>query len=190
VARLARIVLPGVPHHVVQRAHPGVILFGDDGDYAHYRELLESNLRGSRLVSACLMPDHVHLIAIPATSDALARMVGETRRLFARYKWQGPNGLWRGRYLSCPLDEAHALAAVAYLSFNPVRAGLVKDPGDWKWLIGERDLKTPPAEKLVRAIRSATRTGRPAGDANFEARIEYELGRSLQRRKRGRKPKW
>jgi hypothetical protein len=92
--------------------------------------------------------------------------------------------------LSCPLDEAHAQAAVAYLSFNPVRAGLVEDPGDWKWLIGERDLKAPAAERHVRAIRSATRTGRPAGDANFEARVEYELGRSLQRRKRGRKPRW
>lgn len=93
MARLARIVIPDVPHHVVQRARPGIRLFADDSDYAEYRDMLERNLRGARLVSACLMPDHVHLIAIPSTSEALARMLGETRRLYARYKGLGAQGL-------------------------------------------------------------------------------------------------
>ena len=76
-------------------------------------------------------------IAVPQAGDALARMMGETRRLFARYKGTGPQGLWRGRYQSCPLDEAtHAKAALAYVSFNPVRAGLGRD-GQWPWLMGE-----------------------------------------------------
>lgn len=190
MARLARIVIPDLPHHVVQRARPGLALFADDADYAEYRDILERNLRGSRLVSACLMPDHVHLIAIPSTGDALARMMGETRRLFARHKGLGPQGLWRGRYLSCPLDEAHARAAVAYLSFNPVRAGLVQEPAEWKWLIGERSFAAPADDRHVATIRASTRTGRPAGDADFYARIEYEVGRALKPRKRGRKPRW
>ncbi len=190
MARLARIVIPAVPHHVVQRARAGLTLFADDSDYAEYKDILERNLRGARLVSACLMPDHVHLIAIPSTSDGLARMMGETRRLFARYKGLGPQGLWRGRYLSCPLDDAHAGAAIAYLSFNPVRAGLVEKPSEWKWLIGESDFNAPPGDRLVQTIRAATRTGRPAGNADFYARIEYELGRLLKPRKRGRKARW
>ena len=119
MARLARIVIPDMHHHVVQRVRPGVALFASDTDYAEYRDILVRNLRGLRLISACLMPDHVHMIAVPETADALARMMGETRRLFARYKGLGPQGLWRGRYQSCPLDAAHARAALAYVSFNP-----------------------------------------------------------------------
>ncbi|HTN96463.1 MAG TPA: transposase [Nordella sp.] len=190
MARLARIVIPDLPHHVVQRARPGLKLFSDESDYAEYRDMLESNLRGARLVSACLMPDHVHLIAIPSTGEALARMLGETRRLYARYKGLGPQGLWRGRYLSCPLDTAHAKAALAYLSFNPVRAGLVRQPAEWKWLLGEQNFDAPADDRHVQTIRASTRTGRPAGDADFYARIEYELGRSLRPKKRGRKARW
>jgi putative transposase len=190
VARLARIVIPDLAHHVVQRARSGLTLFANDADYAEYRDILLRNLRGVRLVSACLLPDHVHLIAIPRTSDALARMMGETRRLFARYKGLGPQGLWRGRYQSCPLDEAHVAAALAYVNFNPVRSGLVDDPAQWPWLIGEKHVDAPGDERLIESIRRATRTGRPAGDADFYARIEYELGRSLRPKKRGRRARW
>jgi putative transposase len=190
VARFARIIVPGVPHHVVQRVRPGLVLFANNADYGEYRDILMRNLRGLRLISACLMPDHVHLIANPETTDALARMMGETRRLFARYKGLGPQGLWRGRYQSCPLDEAHARAALAYVSFNPTRAGLVQEPAEWPWLIGEKPSDTPADERHIETIRRATRTGRPAGDADFYARIEYESGRSLRPKKRGRKARW
>lgn len=174
----------------MQRARPGLVLFANDSDYAEYRDILLRHRHGVDLVSACLMPDHVHLIAIPRTTDALARMMGETRRLFARYKGLGPQGLWRGRYQSCPLDEAHAEAALAYVSFNPVRAGLARDPGQWPWLMGEKHPALPADERHVEAIRRATRTGRPAGGADFYTRIEYELGRSLRPKKRGRKARW
>jgi putative transposase len=190
VARLARIVIPDVAHHVVQRVRSGLRLFADDADYTEYRNILLRNLRGVRLVSACLLPDHVHLIVIPQTPDALARMMGETQRLFARYKGLGPQGLWRGRYQSCALDETHATAALAYVSFNPVRARLVNDPSQWPWVVGEKPVDTPADERLIETIRRATRTGRPAGDADFYARIEYEIGRSLKPRRRGRKARW
>ena len=190
MARLARIVIPDVPHHVVQRVRTGLTLFASDADYAEYRDILLRNLRGVRLVSACLLPDHVHLIAVPQTTDALARMMGETQRLFARYKGLGSRGLWRGRYQSCPLDAAHAVAALAYVSFNPVRARLVDDPAQWPWLVGEKHVHAPADEGLIEAIRRATRTGRPAGDADFYSRIEYELGRTLRPKKRGRRARW
>ena len=85
---------------------------------------------------------------------------------------------------------AHATAALAYVSFNPVRAGLVRDPAQWPWLMGETASEAQADERHIEAIRRATRTGRPAGDAGFYARIEYELGRSLSPRKRGRKARW
>lgn len=189
MARLARIVVPDAPHHVVQRTKAGVTLFASDADYAEYRDILLRNLRGVELILACLMPDHVHLIAVPRTAEALARMMGETRRLFARYKGKGAQGLWRGRFQSCPLDEAHACSALAYVSANPARAGLTRD-GQWPWLIGEAHLDKQADERHVEAIRRATRTGRPAGDADFYARVEYELGRGLKPKKRGRKARW
>ena len=190
MARLARIVIPGIPHHVVQRVRPGCKLFGNDGDYAEYRDILLRNLSDVELLAGCLMPDHVHLIAIPRTGNALARMMGETRRLFARYKDLGPQGLWRGRYQSCPLDEAHAKAALVYVALNPVRAGLVHESSEWPWLMGRTQPDAPADDRRIEAIRRATRTGRPAGDADFLVRIEYEIGRSLKLKKRGRKARW
>jgi putative transposase len=175
---------------VVQRVRPGLALFAGDADYAEYRDILLRNLRGVELILACLMPDHVHLIAIPQTADALARMLGETRRLFARYKGLGAQGLWRGRYQSCPLDETHAKAAIAYVSLNPVRAGLARDSAQWPWLIGGPHHAETADERQIETIRRATRTGRPAGDADFYSRIEYELGRVLRPKKRGRKARW
>jgi putative transposase len=166
------------------------VLFADAADFGEYRDILLRHLRGIDLLIACLMPDHVHLVAVPRTADALARMLGETRRLFARHKGLGPQGLWRGRYQSCPLDEPHAKAALAYVSFNPVRAGLARDPEEWPWLIGATHPDGPADERHIEAIRRSTRTGRPAGDADFYARIEYELGRSLRPKKRGRKTRW
>ena len=71
-----------------------------------------------------------------------------------------------------------------------MRAGLVEKPSDWKWLIGETSFESPADARRIEVIRAATRTGRPAGDADFYARIEYELGRSLKPRKRGRKARW
>jgi putative transposase len=76
LARLARIVIPNVPHHVVQRARPGLVLFADAADFGEYRDILLRHLRGIDLLIACLMPDHVHLVAVPRTADALARMLG------------------------------------------------------------------------------------------------------------------
>ncbi len=71
-----------------------------------------------------------------------------------------------------------------------MRAGLVNDPGQWPWLVGEKYVDAPADERRIETIRRATRTGRPAGNADFYARIEYELGRSFKLRRRGRKPRW
>jgi hypothetical protein len=76
------------------------------------------------------------------------------------------------------------------VSFNPVRARLVDDPAQWPWLVGEKHIDVPPDEDRIETIRRATRTGRPAGDADFYVRIEYDLGRSLRPKKRGRKTRW
>ena len=78
--RLARIVVPGLPHHVTQRGNRREAIFFEEGDHEIYRDLLaEQALKAEVEVWAyCMMPNHVHLILVPADSDALGRAVGET----------------------------------------------------------------------------------------------------------------
>jgi putative transposase len=187
MARLARIVIPGLPHHVVHRAHERARLFRDDVDYARYRELLLHNCEhyGVGLSAFCLMPDHVHVVAVPPTREALSRAIGETGRLYARYRGQGDMEIWRSRFQSCPLDELHAKAAIAYVARNPDRAKFAA----WRWR-HPKSARAPAFEAEIETVRRSTRTGRPAGSAEFCTRLEYEIGRPLSPRKRGRKAKW
>ena len=99
-------------------------------DYAAYLELMAEWCReeGVEIWSYCLMPNHVHLIAVPKTEDGLRRAIGEahrryTRRINFREKWRGY--LWQGRFASFIMDEPYLLAAARYVELNPVRAKLV-----------------------------------------------------------------
>ena len=133
MARLARLVIPGLPHHVTQRGNRRQPTFFNNGDYAAYLELMADWCReeGVEIWSYCLMPNHVHLIAVPKTADGLRRAIGEahrryTRRVNFREQWRGY--LWQGRFASFLVDEPHLLAAARYVELNPVRAKLVERP--------------------------------------------------------------
>jgi putative transposase len=217
MARLARIVIPGLPHHVTQRGnHRAPIFFGDD-DYALYRDLLAERARQAKVEiwAWCLMPNHVHLIAVPKTEDGLRRAIAETHRRYAAYinaRARRTGHLFQARFGSTVMDDAHLMAAIAYVSLNPLRAGLVKRAQNWPWssvgahLTGKDDgltaiapvktliprfadiLETPPGDELLRELRQAETTGRPAGSEAFQKKLERRLGRPVLPRKRGRKP--
>jgi len=136
--RIARIVSPGMPHHVTQRGNRRMQTFFGDGDYRAYLSLLVewSGWCGNRIWAYCLMPNHVHLIVVPETADGLCRGIGEahrryTRRVNFREGWRGH--LWQGRFASYVMDEKYLLAAAAYVERNPVKAGLAEQAGDWPW---------------------------------------------------------
>ena len=119
MVRLARLVIPGLPHHVTQRGNRRQPTFFNDGDYAAYLELMADWCReqGVEIWSYCLMPNHVHLIAVPKTADGFRRAIGEahrryTRRINFREQWRGY--LWQGRFASFLVDEPHLLAAARY----------------------------------------------------------------------------
>ena len=187
MARLARVVIPGCAHHVVEHARPGVILFRDEVDFSHYRDLLERNAASSAVtISAwCLLPDHVHLLLSPQTHEGLARMVGETHRLYARHRGLGASALWAGRFRSCPVAPGLEAACAAYIESNPARLAL----DAWAWA-SARAGPHAPGQAAIDLIRTAIRTGRPVGPADFIVKVEYETGRRLMPRRRGRKPKW
>jgi len=218
MARLARLVVPGVPHHVTQRGNRRQDVFFGKDDYRFYLELLGEHCEkcGLDIWAYCLMPNHIHLVGVPQTADSLRAAVAETHRRYTRHvnlreAWRGH--LWQERFRSFAMDEAYLYQAVRYVELNPVRAGLVKRPRDWRWssararLGGKADPLLAPApplaefgdwraylqggmdEETLARLRMSSRTGRPLGSDGFVADLESKTGRSLKPAKRGPKPR-
>lgn len=136
--RLSRVVLPDHVHHVTQRGVRRGDIFWEDADrWVYLRHMKEQTARfGVQVLSYCLMTNHVHLLAVPSTPDGLARAIGEAHRrytLFINRKVKVSGYLFQGRFASCPLDEAHLLAAARYVLLNPVRAHLVERAINYCW---------------------------------------------------------
>ncbi len=217
MARLARVVIPGHPHHVTQRGNGRARTFFDDGDYALYRDLLAANCRAAEVEvwAWCLMPNHVHLILVPSDPDGLRRALARVHRVYAgtiQARRKRTGHFWQGRFGAVAMDEDHLAAALHYVSLNPVRARLVQRAQDWRWsstrahLRGKDDgltalapirerfpdfaglLASEPEGDLFGALRAAESIGRPLGNDRFVARIERQTGRVLKPGKRGPKP--
>ena len=216
--RFARVVAPGLPHHITQRGNRCQDTFFGEEDYHAYVQLLgEWCARcGIDIWAYWLMPNHVHLIVVPESEDSLRRAIGEahrryTRRVNFREGWRGH--LWQGRFASFVLSERYLLAATRYVELNPVRARLVEKPWAHPWSsvsahLAARDdglvkvapllamagdwkgfLSTPLGEREMDMLRKHERTGRPFGEESFVTRLEAALGRTLQRQRPGRKPR-
>jgi putative transposase len=211
---MARVVAPGIPHHVTQRGNRRLPTFFRPADYRFYLELMAEwcGREGVDIWAYCLMPNHVHMIAVPAAANSLARAIGEAHRRYSREinhreGWRGH--LWQDRFTSFPMDETYLLTAARYVELNPVRAGLRKRPEAYPWssakahLAGQDDalVKTAPLLELVpdwrgflaggldeepaEAMRRHERTGRPLGAASFVKRLEKKLRRPLVKGKPG-----
>ena len=128
----------GFPHHITQRGNRRQQTFFSEEDYREYMSLMSEwcNRCNVEIWAYCLMPNHTHLIAVPASEESLRKAIGEAHRRYTRHinflkGWRGY--LWQGRFASYPMDESYLLAAARYIEFNPVRAGLVEKPGDYLW---------------------------------------------------------
>jgi len=207
-----------MPHHVTQRGNRRQQTFFCADDYAVYLDLMAQwcGEEGVRIWAYCLMPNHVHLLAVPASEDGLRRAIGEahrryTRRINFRERWRGH--LWQGRFASFVMDEPYLLAAARYVELNPVRAGLAIAPSEYAWssarahvegrddtlvevsplltMAGDwrRLLCSKVGEDKWKRFRQRERTGRPLGDDEFLVRLEQHLGRVLRCQKPGRKGK-
>jgi putative transposase len=131
MARLAQIVIPGIPYHIVQRGNRRQKTFWTAEDRKEYLKILgdEGKRHGLKVWAYCLMDNHVHIVAVPEGENSLARGIGETHRKYSRMihfreGWRGY--LWQGRFSSFPLDEQYLYAAVRYVERNPVRAGIAQ----------------------------------------------------------------
>ena len=218
MARLARVVAPHIPHHIIQRGNRRQTTFFCAHDYKTYMNLLSefSKCFAVEIWAYCLMPNHVHLIAVPFSEDALRGAIGETHRCYTRHVnfregWRGH--LWQGRFSSYPMDEKYLLAAARYIELNPVKAKLVERPEEYPWSsatahINKADdqlvraaplldrvadwrtfLMEDPSQGDIERFRAHERTGRPLGDGQLISKLEVMLGRNLRRKKPGPKLK-
>jgi len=216
--RMARLVVPGFPHHVTQRGSRKQTTFFSDDDYRVYLSLLQDyRLKAHVEIWAyCLMPNHVHLVAVPQQPDSLEKLLRNAhhryaRRINVRNGWQGH--LWQERFHSFVMDEAHLLAAVRYVELNPVRAGLCSHPAEWRWSSVHAHLNARPDPVVDRRpmceripnwqaylaetssgptdheLRHHAMTGLPAGNEAFVAGLEAMFGMRLRRLPPGPKPK-
>lgn len=137
--RLPRFNVADVAQHVVQRGNNRCACFFGDGYYTAYLEWLGESAASCRVAvhAYVLMPNHVHLLVTPSAPGAVSAMMQMLGRRYVRYvnRAQGRSGtLWEGRFKACVVDtECYALAAHRYIDLNPVRAGIVADPGAYRW---------------------------------------------------------
>ncbi len=218
MARMARLVVPGYPHHVTQRGNRRQRTFFTEDDFCSYIALVaKAKTKAKAAIWAyCLMPNHVHLIVVPEHKDSLVELFSDAHRRYTRLinrrqGWQGH--LWQERFHSSPMDEHHLLATVRYTELNPVRAGLCRNPEDWPWSsvhahLRRKDdalvsvnpmlerihnwsdyLATEESDATLDRIRKLQRTGRPMGDNDFINELETLTGLRLHKAKPGRRKK-
>lgn len=137
--RRPRIDVPGVPQHLIVRGNNRALLFRDDAD----RQIFMTFLGQALDTCACdlhayvLMPNHVHLLATGHLPGELSELMQRVGRKFARVmniRWHRTGTLFEGRFRSSLVDsEAYLLTCMRYIELNPVRAGIVRNPGDFFW---------------------------------------------------------
>jgi len=217
--RIARIVAAGYPHHITQRGNYQQTVFKKDSEYNDYLKWLNEYVKKYKLniLAYCLMPNHVHFVAVPDKPDSLARTFNTCHMRYSQYfnkKNHLTGHLWQGRFFSCILDEKHLYATVRYVENNPVRAKLVKKAEDWQWSSAQIHLNKGQSvlrladvaeymevsdwgeylsqkedETAIAAIRSATLSGKPLGTGKFISKLEKIFGKHVRRLSAGRPKK-
>ena len=166
--RRPRLALPNVPLHLIQRGNNRQACYIADEDYRFYLDWLgESAVKtGCRIHAYVLMTNHVHLLVSSARSEApgeLMKALGQRYVQYMNRTYRRSWTLWEGRYRSCPTQaEDYLLACQRYIELNPVRAGMVVHPGEYRWSSyranaqGEADVFIQPHEVYERLGQDAT----------------------------------
>jgi len=139
MARLLRICPPGVPQHIIQRGNNRQVCFATEEDFAAYAHWLTASSReyGVAIHAWVFMTNHVHILATPPEHGSISRMMQKLGRHYVRYfnkTYRRSGTLWEGRFKSCVVDaENYLLVCQRYIELNPVRAGMVRDPAEYRW---------------------------------------------------------
>lgn len=206
MARLPRVVVPGIPHHITQRGNRRQITFFDDEDYVTYLQCMRQACTQFcvKIWAYCLMTNHIHLIVVPPSQESLALAIGGGHEAYTRYihfkkKWRGH--FWQGRFSSFAMDDAYLYQAFPYVELNPVQAKMVQNPEDYEWSSSkvhlglEENLYLDDVETVIglvdnwktyleeamekytfKEMEKHESTGRPLGSMSFLKSIEDQLG--------------
>lgn len=142
MARTARIVVPGLPHHIYQRGNNRRRLFSRPSDKVWWTACLAAALdqTACALHQITLMENHVHMVVTPPTRDALAALMKRACQRYAQRRNQARESsgkLFEERYHSKVIeDDEHLMTVTLYGDANAFRAGIVEDPLAHEWSTG------------------------------------------------------
>jgi len=184
--RRARLALPGIPWHIIQRGNNRAVCFHAEEDYQFYLHYLNefADKFGCAIHAYVLMTNHVHLLLTPAKADSAGLMMKHLGQRYVQYinrTYQRSGTLWEGRFRSCLTQtEDYVLACYRYIELNPVRAGMVMKPQDYRWSsyhangLGKPSMIITPHEQYMHLARNDAER-REAYRALFRAHVDEAL---------------
>ena len=137
--RRARLALPGIAWHIIQRGNNRSACFYAEGDYRKYLRILQEQACAfdCAVHAYVLMTNHVHLLVTPVRQAGASLMMKHLGQRYVQYvnrTYRRTGTLWEGRFRSClAQDEGYVLACYRYIERNPVRAGMVDHPAEYSW---------------------------------------------------------
>ena len=153
--RRARLMLPNIPVHIIQRGNNRQACFYADEDYQFYLEWLRTSAKrnGCDIHAYVLMTNHVHLLVSAsdgAGPGAMMKALGQRYVQYVNRTYRRSGTLWEGRFRSCLTQEdAYLLACQRYIELNPVRAGIVTHPAEYPWSSYRANAQGEASELLV-----------------------------------------
>jgi putative transposase len=184
--RRARIALPNVPVHLIQRGNNRQPCFFADEDYHRYLDWLSEYAAKTdcRVHAYVLMTNHVHLLISAEKADAggaLMKLLGQRYVQYVNRVYRRSGTLWEGRFRSCPVqEEDYLLGCQRYIELNPVRANMVAHPAEYRWSSyranaqGEADALVRP-HLLYESLGSDAATRQAAYRELFRYELEAEM---------------
>lgn len=184
--RRARLSIPGIPWHVIQRGNNRSICFHAEEDYQFYLHYLQEFAVkfGCAIHAYVLMTNHVHLLLTPQKSDSASLLMKHLGQRYVQYinrTYRRSGTLWEGRFRSClTQSEDYVLACYRYIELNPVRAGMVDQPRDYRWTsyhtnaLGKANQLVVPHEEYLRLGRDE-KVRLEAYRALFKAHLDKEI---------------
>lgn len=181
--RRARLSLPGIPWHLIQRGNNRAVCFYAEEDYRLYLHHLQelATRFGCAVHAYVLMTNHVHLLLTPERVDSVALLMKHLGQRYVQYinrVYRRSGTLWEGRFRSCLTQtEDYVLTCYRYIEMNPVRAAMVRQPRDYRWSSyaanaeGRKDALLQPHEQYLRLGKDEA-TRREAYRALFKAHLD------------------
>jgi len=189
--RRARIALPDVTLHLIQRGNNRSACFYADEDYRLYLDRLGelASKFGCAVHAYVLMTNHVHLLLTPRQADSASLLMKHLGQRYVQYinrTYRRSGTLWEGRFRSClAQSEDYVLACHRYIELNPVRAQMVTHPAEYRWSSYRAHAEGEPCALLVAHEQylglGTTPQARQAGYRGlFRSELEPEVAHQIR----------